>query len=825
PTNITLSSTSVVENQPSGTTVGTFSSTDPDVANTFTYSLVTGTGSTDNASFAIVGNSLTTAASFNFEAKPTYSIRVRTTDQGGLFFEKAFTITVTNVNETPTNIGLSNSSVAENEPVGATVGALSTTDPDAANTFTYALVTGTGSTDNANFTIFGNSLRTAVSFDFETKSSYSIRIRSTDQGGLFVEDVFTITVTDVNEAPTNITLSSTSVAENQPSGTTVGTLSTTDPDAGNTFTYSLVAGTGSADNASFTITGNTLKTAVSFNFETRSSYSIRVRSTDQGALFFEKVLTITVTNVNEAPTNISLSSVLIAENAASGTTVGTFSTTDPDAANTFTYSLVAGTGSTNNASFTIVGNSLRTAASFNFETTPTLSIRVRSTDQGGLSFEKVFTITVTNVNETPVAISLDNNTVSENLPIGTLVGSCSTQDPDVGNTFTYSLVAGTGGDDNASFSIAGNSLRTNAVFDFSVKSTYTIRVRSTDQGGLSVQQVFTILITNVNQPPTNISLSASSIIENLASGTTVGTLSTTDPDPSSLFTYTLVGGVGSTDNASFAITGNSLKTAAIFDFETKSSYSIRIRSTDQGGLFIEKIFTITVTNVNESPSNILLSNNTVVENLPAATPVGVLNSVDPEPGNTFTYSLVAGTGSTHNSSFTIVGNSLRTAASLNFESGSTRSIRIRSTDQSGASFEKVFSIAVINMPEGTPSDDAFTMTYSNTDVVITVSTNGQAPVNLGTFPLSIPLTLYGLAGTDSVNIVGTVEGDVIDVSNTRILVNGSTLILNSIESLQLTGRAGDDTYRLDADAALGLITLDESGGGIDTFDFTPTSTS
>ena len=61
----------------------------------------------------------------------------------------------------------------------------------------------------------------------------------------------------INSAPTDIALSPSSVAENQPSGTTVGTLSTTDPDAGNTFTYTLVSGTGSTDNASFTIVGQT----------------------------------------------------------------------------------------------------------------------------------------------------------------------------------------------------------------------------------------------------------------------------------------------------------------------------------------------------------------------------------------------------------------------------------------------------------------------------------------------------------------------------------------------------------------------------------------
>ena len=84
-------------------------------------------------------------------------------------------------NHAPTDISLSNSSMAENQPAGTTVGNFSTTDPDAGDTHTYTLVTGTGKVDNASFDIVGNQLRTKASFDYETKNSYSIRVRSTDK--------------------------------------------------------------------------------------------------------------------------------------------------------------------------------------------------------------------------------------------------------------------------------------------------------------------------------------------------------------------------------------------------------------------------------------------------------------------------------------------------------------------------------------------------------------------------------------------------------------------------------------------------------------------
>ncbi len=86
-----------------------------------------------------------------------------------------------------------------------------------------------------------------------------------------------------SQTPTNITLSATSVASGAAIGTTVGTFTSTDPDTGDTFTYTLVAGTGDTDNSSFTITGNQLKTAVAVNAATKSSYSLRVRTTDAAA--------------------------------------------------------------------------------------------------------------------------------------------------------------------------------------------------------------------------------------------------------------------------------------------------------------------------------------------------------------------------------------------------------------------------------------------------------------------------------------------------------------------------------------------------------------
>jgi hypothetical protein len=95
-TALNLSSSSVLEFRPTGTFVGAFSTTETSSGHTYTYTLVPGSGSTDNASFVISGNQLLTADAFDFAARSTYSIRVRTTNEANQLFEQTFTITIGN---------------------------------------------------------------------------------------------------------------------------------------------------------------------------------------------------------------------------------------------------------------------------------------------------------------------------------------------------------------------------------------------------------------------------------------------------------------------------------------------------------------------------------------------------------------------------------------------------------------------------------------------------------------------------------------------------------------------------------------------------------
>jgi len=98
---------------------------------------------------------------------------------------------------------------------------------------------------------------------------------------------------------------------------------------------------------------------------------------------------------------------------------------------------------------------------------------------------------------------------------------------------------------------------------------------------------------------------------------------------------------------------------------------------------------------NQPPTDISLSSTSVNQSGGANAVVGTLSSTDPDNGNTHTYTLVSGTGSDHNSLFNISGNQLRVDNPANMAAGSY-SVRIRTEDNHGATFDKPFTVTVVD---------------------------------------------------------------------------------------------------------------------------------
>jgi hypothetical protein len=202
----------------------------------------------------------------------------------------------------PTDIGLSNGNVPENQPLGTTVGELSTADARTSNPYSYALVAGDGDADNASFNIAGNVLQTNAEFDFETRSSFSVRVRSTSQVGLSVEKVLSIGVTDVEEIA-----GIAGPADGVPGQTRVFTLSTNgfslaDQAAG--FTYSI--DWNGDDTPDETVTGPAV-TEVSHAFTDIGTYTVKVTATDKdGEVSQAGSHTIQITTVKMQGDNLAV---------------------------------------------------------------------------------------------------------------------------------------------------------------------------------------------------------------------------------------------------------------------------------------------------------------------------------------------------------------------------------------------------------------------------------------------------------------------------------------------------------------------------------------
>ena len=99
PTDIVMSSSSVLENQATGALVAGLSAVDANPVDSHTFALVAGLGDSDNALFQINGTQLVTRQAFDREQRSNYSVRLRAMDATGNAFEKTFTINITNMPE------------------------------------------------------------------------------------------------------------------------------------------------------------------------------------------------------------------------------------------------------------------------------------------------------------------------------------------------------------------------------------------------------------------------------------------------------------------------------------------------------------------------------------------------------------------------------------------------------------------------------------------------------------------------------------------------------------------------------------------------------
>lgn len=249
-------------------------------------------------------------------------------------------------------------------------------------------------------------------------------------------------------------------------------------------------------------------------------------------------------------------------------------------------------------------------------------------------------------NSTPVVLDAVF-TIDENTAAGTFAGLVNANDPDAGQTLSYSITAGnTGG----AFTInSSGQIYVSGALNHEILSTYTLTVTVTDNGvgTLSDTATITINIADVNDAPT-ISNASFGIAEDAALSTAVGTVSASDEDAGQTLTYAIVagntGGAFAIDSATGEIT-----VAAGLDRETVSSYSLTVTVTDDGTGALQASATITINigDVNDNPPSLVAAGPfTIAENSAPGTVVDTVSAVDADTSGILSFSITGGTGVT-----------------------------------------------------------------------------------------------------------------------------------------------------------------------------------
>ena len=150
-----------------------------------------------------------------------------------------------------------------------------------------------GTWSNEGFSVSGSGteLYTVLPFDYDDGAqSYTVCVQVDDGRGGIVAATQELTVEAANDTPTEIELSSSTIYTGTPVLDAIGTFTTTDADAGDTFTYTLVTGDGSTNNSLFDISGYTLTVSGTLTYP--AQYKIRVQTEDSGGATYARQFTL-----------------------------------------------------------------------------------------------------------------------------------------------------------------------------------------------------------------------------------------------------------------------------------------------------------------------------------------------------------------------------------------------------------------------------------------------------------------------------------------------------------------------------------------------------
>ncbi|MCG8504601.1 MAG: cadherin domain-containing protein [Sphingomonadales bacterium] len=213
----------------------------------------------------------------------------------------------------------------------------------------------------------------------------------------------------------------------------------------------------------------------------------------------------------------------------------------------------------------------------------TVDLKVFASD-GKSSATTTFSINVANTNDTPESLAF-SGAVDENSAAGTVVGTATASDPDIGDSLTFSLQS----DPSGFFQIDPNSgqvtVKAGASLNHEIADSHSVIIRVTDVAGAWVEQNYAITVNDINEAPSAITTSDTLIIgEHLASGGTVATFQVTDEDDITSAYGQHVWSVSGDNRFEVSAGVLKLKAGSSLDYEAgDTSIALTVTATDNNG--------------------------------------------------------------------------------------------------------------------------------------------------------------------------------------------------------------------------------------------------
>ncbi|MBF0621418.1 MAG: putative Ig domain-containing protein, partial [Magnetococcales bacterium] len=663
-------------------------------------------------------------------------IRITAEDESGKSVSDIFKLSVIDENDAPTiGTGIDAQTALEDAQFSFTFGADAFSDTDVSagkDSLTYT-VDDLSSADGTlpDWLSFDAASRTfSGSPDNADVGDISLKVTATDERGESIAEVFTLTVENVNDAPTlQESLDDQVAGVGEDFEFEFSSDLFTDEDSNDTLTLSATL----AD-------GSDLPSWLEFDADTRAfrgspdsgdvdTLYVRVTATDASGDTASDVFELSVIETNTKP---SVNNA-VQDQTASEDSLFTFSLSDDlfsdpdlDSGDVLSWSAKNLTGSNSDLPDWLDFD----ATSQTFSGTPdngdvgTLAIKITVTDQQGKTASQVFTLTIDNVNDAPVkGTDIEDYQLEQGDSLSFKVSSAAFVDSDIGDTLTYSAALVNGDDLPDWLSFDPSTRRFSG--DTESADEYQIRVTATDNDGLSASQVFEISVSAVNHKPfVDAGIQDQSVSEGdlLLFSLNSDAFDDADLDNGDALSYDLVE-IQSGDLPDWlSFDSNAQTLTGRPDNDQVGEWTLKVTATDNDGKSASTVFTLTVDNVNDAPELIgTIEDQTAIEAEGFSLKLDTDLFTDADADASLTYEALLVDGSDLPDWLVFDTGSLSFSGTPAAADIGTLDITVTATDESGESASALWSLDVAafntapifsgEMPDGSATEDTlFTLT-------------------------------------------------------------------------------------------------------------------